>query len=64
MSIEIDVYSMTDWTGRVCSVEVKSTILYSPREGYDPDKIESLEYSLAPFIAARLNEALKKGGAA
>ena len=64
MSIDLDIYSSVDAYGAACSVEVQATVLYSPREGFDPDKIAALERDLGPYITTRLNDAVKKGGAA
>lgn len=64
MSIEIEIFHAIDGTGCVISVDAQATVLYSPREGFDPDKIAALERDLGPFITQRLNAALKKGGAA
>lgn len=61
MTIDIDIYHVLDARGCVSSVDVRSTILYSPREGFDPDKIENLERDIGLFIQGRLNAAIKKG---
>jgi hypothetical protein len=62
MSIDIEIYYATNGAGRA-AVEAQSRILFSPREGFDADKIAALENDLGPYITARLNDALKKGGA-
>lgn len=62
MSIEIELRHAVDFHG-TNSVNARATILYSPREGFDADKIAALENDLGPYITARLNDALKKGGA-
>lgn len=62
MSIEIELHHAVDFHGTI-SVNAGATILYSPREGFDADKIAALENDLGPYITARLNDALKKGGA-
>ena len=64
MSIDLDIYRGIDANGAACAIDVQATILFSPREGYNADKIAALEHDLGPFIAARLTDALKKGGAA
>ena len=63
MNIDILIYEVTDGAGRVSLVDVKSTITYSPREGFDPDKIACLERDVGLFIQHRLNDAIGKGGA-
>lgn len=64
MSIGIDIYRTVDSRGSTGPVAVRATILWSPREGYDADKLAALERDLGPYIEARLNDALKKGGPA
>ena len=64
MNIDIEIWEMTDGTGRVSSVDVKSTIMYSPREGFNADKIAGLERDIGLFVKERLNAAIEKGGAA
>ena len=64
MTIEIEIFHAIYGTGGEISVDAQATVLYSPREGYDPDKIAALERDLGPFITQRLNAALKKGDAA
>ena len=64
MSIEIEIFHAIDATDYVIHVDAQATILHSPREGYDPAEIAALERDLGPYISKRLNDALKKGGAA
>jgi hypothetical protein len=64
MDIDIAIREMTDAAGRVCSVDVKSTIMYSPREGFNADKIAGLERDIGLFVKERLNSAIERGGAA
>ena len=60
MNIEIIVYQVIDGTGRTLNVDAKAEIAYSPREGYNADKIAALERDLGSFIYTRLKAALKK----
>lgn len=63
MSICVDIYNSVDAYGATCCVDARATIQFSPREGYDAEKIGELERDLGPYIATRLNAALKRGGA-
>ena len=63
MSIDLDIYTGKDARGRITAVDVRATILSSPREGFDADRLAALECDLGTFITGRLNCALKNGGA-
>ena len=62
MTIDLDFRYATA-SGNLCAVDVEATIRFSPREGWDAEKIGELERDLGPYISKRLNDALKKGGA-
>ena len=64
MNIDIAIWEMTNATGRVLSVDVKSTIMYSQREGFNAEKIAGLERDIGLFVKERLNAAIERGGAA
>ena len=63
MNINIDLRYGSDGHG-VIAVDAQAFILFSPREGFDAEKIGELERDLGPYITTRLNAALKKGGEA
>lgn len=63
MNIYIDINYANDTHG-VFAVAAQAVVTFSPREGYDAEKIGELERDLGPYITKRLNDALKKGGAA
>ena len=63
MTIDIALYYATPNGGRKCAVDAVATILSSPREGFDADKLAALEQDLGLFIGKRLNDALKNGDA-
>lgn len=62
MNIYIDLNYANDAHG-VVAVEAQAVVTFSPREGFDAEKIGELERDLGPFITQRLNAAIKKGGA-
>ncbi|MBR4616262.1 MAG: hypothetical protein IKO55_11705 [Kiritimatiellae bacterium] len=62
MNIYIDLYDARDAHG-VVAVDAQAVVTFSPREGFDAEKIGELERDLGPYITTRLNAALKKGGA-
>ena len=61
MNIYIELYDARDAHG-VFAVDAQAVITFSPREGFDAEKIGELERDLGPYITTRLNAALKKGG--
>jgi hypothetical protein len=62
MNIIIDLYCANDAHG-VVAVNAQAVVTFSPREGFDAEKIGELERDLGQFVTTRLNDALKKGGA-
>lgn len=62
MNIYIDLNYANDAHG-VVAVDAQAVVTFSPREGFDAEKIGELERDLGPYITTRLNAALKKGGA-
>jgi hypothetical protein len=62
MNIIIDLYCANDAHG-VIAVNAQAVVTFSPREGFDAEKIGELERDLGPYISERLNDALKRGGA-
>lgn len=63
MTIDIHLYCATDIYGTPAAVEAKATILHSPSEGFDNEKLGELEKDLGELITKRLNLAIKKGNA-
>lgn len=61
MTIYIDLNYANDAHG-VCAIDAQAVVTFSPREGFDAEKIGELERDLGPFITQRLNAAVKKGG--
>lgn len=61
MNIYIDLNYANDAHG-VVVVDAQAVVTFSPREGFDAEKIGELERDLGPYITTRLNAALKKGG--
>jgi hypothetical protein len=61
MNIYIDLNYASDAHG-ICAIDAQSVVMFSPREGFDAEKIGELERDLGPYITTRLNAALKKGG--
>lgn len=64
MEIYIQQYESRDPYGRIDCVQVKTQITHSPSEGFDNEKLGQLETDLADFLAKRINDAIKRGGAA
>jgi hypothetical protein len=62
MSIDIELQVARDIHG-ICAIHADAIIMYSPREGFDADKLAALERDLSSYIEDRLNDAVKKGGA-
>ena len=62
MTIDIEVVKIFTGSGECAAVDAQAIIMFSPREGFDADKIEALERDLGKFVGERLNNALKKGG--
>lgn len=65
MNIYIEIcHEAKDGHGLV-AVDAQAFIMFSPREGFDAEKIGELERDLGPFVTKRLNEAIKikRGGA-
>ena len=62
MIISIYPHQTTDHKGKVVGVYIRASVEFSPREGYDAEKIAELERDLGPYIETRLWDALKKGG--
>ena len=62
MNICIEIYDARDAHG-IVAVDAQAVVTFSPREGFDAEKIGELERDLGPYISKRLNDALKKGGA-
>lgn len=62
MNIYIDLNYANDAHG-VVAVDAQAVVTFSPREGFDAEKIGELERDLGQFVTTRLNDALKKGGA-
>ena len=63
MNIYIDLNYTNDAHG-VVAVDAQAVVTFSPREGFDAEKIGELERDRGQFVTTRLNDALKKGGAA
>lgn len=61
MNICIEIYDARDAHG-IVAVDAQAVVTFSPREGFDAEKIGELERDLGPYITTRLNAALKKGG--
>ena len=64
MNISVYVYQTSDHHGRTCAVDVRAVVEHSPREGFDNEKLGQLETDLADFLTKRINDAIKRGGAA
>lgn len=62
MNIDIDLKCAYDVHG-VVAIDAQAVVMFSPREGFDAEKIGELERDLGPYISKRLNDALKRGGA-
>ena len=62
MNIYIDLNYESDAHG-VYAIDAQAVVTFSPREGFDAEKIGELERDLGQFVTTRLNDALKKGGA-
>ncbi len=62
MQIMIEVYNANAAHG-IAAIDAQAVVTFSPREGFDAEKIGELERDLGPYISKRLNDALKKGGA-
>ncbi len=62
MNICIEIYDARD-AHSIVAVDAQAVIMFSPREGFDAEKIGELERDLGQFVTTRLNDALKKGGA-
>lgn len=63
MTIDIQLYCATSVYGTPEAVDAKATILHSPSEGFDNEKLGELEKDLGELITKRLNLAIKKVGA-
>ena len=63
MNIYIDLNYANDAHG-VVAVDAQAVVTFSPREGFDAEKIGELERDLGQLVTTRLNDALKKGGEA
>ena len=61
MNIYIDLHCANDAHG-ICAIDAQAVITFSPREGFDAEKIGELERDLGQFVTTRLNDALKKDG--
>ena len=61
MNIYIDLNYANDAHG-IAAIDAQAVVTFSPREGFDAEKIGELERDLGPYISKRLNDALKKGG--
>lgn len=61
MNIYIDLHFANDAHG-VIAVNAQAVVTFSPREGFDAEKIGELERDLGPYISERLNDALKRNG--
>lgn len=61
MIISIYPQQTTDNNGKVVGVYIQASVEFSPREGYDVEKIAELERDLGQYIETRLLDALKKG---
>lgn len=64
MDIYIQQYASRDPYGRIVRVQVETRITHSPSEGFDNEKLGQLETDLADFLTKRINDAIKRGGAA
>ena len=64
MEIYIQQYESRDTYGRIACVQVETRITHSPSEGFDNEKLGQLETDLADFLTKRINDAIKRGGAA
>ena len=62
MNIYIDLNYANDAHG-IFAINAQAVVTFSPREGFDAEKIGKLERDLGQFVTTRLNDALKKGGA-
>lgn len=63
MSIDIEIHKVYIGAGETVAVEAEAIILFSPKEGFNADKLAALEEDLGKIVTERLNAALKKGGA-
>lgn len=61
MNIYIDINYANDAHG-IAAIDAQAVVTFSPREGFDAEKISELERDLGPYISKRLNDALKRGG--
>lgn len=64
MEIYIQQYESRNPYGRIACVQVETRITHSPSEGFDNEKLGQLETDLADFLTKRINDAIKRGGAA
>jgi hypothetical protein len=62
VNIYIDLNYASDAHG-VVAIDAQAVVTFSPREGFDAEKIGELERDLGPYVTTRLNAALKKRGA-
>lgn len=60
MSIDISVHYAFNHDG-VAVIHADATIIHSPHEGFDNEKLFKLETDLSAFVTDRLNGAIKKG---
>ena len=60
MNIYIDL-NYANYENGIAAINAKAIVTFSPREGFDAEKIGELERDLGPYISKRLNDALKKG---
>ena len=64
MSVDIDVVQMHDTiSGKCVAVNATARVTYSPREGFNAEKLASFEKELTDLCKRRLEDALEGGAA-
>lgn len=61
MNIDITIHAVKDAHG-ICAIHPEATIWFSPKEGFDADKLRRTEEDLTAMLTSRLNDALGLGG--
>ena len=64
MNITVDISQAELPNGRVVGLKVRVKVEHSPREGFDNEKLGKLETDLSDLLTERINDAIKRGGAA
>ena len=60
MHIDITIHTFKDAYG-VCALSPEATIWFSPKEGFDAEKLRRTEEDLTAMLTSRLNDALGRG---